>query len=366
PIIFVVHSMGGLVVADALHRAKDALDKYEEDVYHLTYAIAFLGTPHLGASLASWASVGAKFLYPLKRTNIPLVEVLKKRSEELRDIQRRFHLMLSKRATAFSQRSSDSPYPINLYCFFESEALKIVGKVVEEESAVLNGWGSASIHANHMGMTRFPHENDDGFRRVCGRLSVWVKELRALRSGQNSAQIAVQTSTMPGATQSSELEASKIQGVEPPTSVSAQIPPATALSPLQQHQHQQQQQQQYQPSPPPPQQAAEAPSETPDPGQEQPSELPDRPAQQGRGERPKQQPAYFPIGQPAREEKYPKKSKKNKSTGPTFNFNKPRGGQWQVAGGDINNRGRAFGGKASNVEDDSEEDDSSEESAGDD
>ncbi|EXJ74810.1 uncharacterized protein A1O5_01506 [Cladophialophora psammophila CBS 110553] len=361
PIIFVVHSMGGLVVADALHRAKDALDRYEEDVYHLTYAIAFLGTPHLGAELASWASVGAKFLYPFKRTNVRLVKVLETRSEELRDIQQRFHLMLRKRAMACSKQPSDSPYPIKLYCFYESEALKIVGKVVEEKSAVLSDWGSASIHANHMGMTRFPHENDDGFRRVCGRLSVWVKELRDRRSAQASAQIAVQTATMPGATQRSELEVSKTQGVEAPTSVSAQIPPATALSPLQQHH----QQQQYQPPRLPPQQAAEPPSETPDPGQEQPTELPDRPAQQGRGEHPKQQPAYFPIGQPVREKKHPKKSKKSQSSGPTFNFNGPRGGQWQVAGGDINNRGRAFGGKTSNVKGgDSKEDDSSEESAG--
>ncbi|KAK6371662.1 hypothetical protein LTS17_008914 [Exophiala oligosperma] len=336
--------MGGLVVADALHRAKDALDKYEEDVYHLTYAIAFLGTPHLGASLASWASVGAKFLYPLKRTNIPLVEVLEKRSEELRDIQRRFHLMLSKRATAFSQRSSDSPYPINLYCFFESEALKIVGKVVEEESAVLNGWGSASIHANHMGMTRFPHENDDGFRRRTNSSPDfhYAWGYAELRTG------GFQDPRRRGADLSVGSDTSSHCPVTTPTaSAAAAVPAVPSAAPTTQ-------------------QAAEAPSETPDPGQEQPSELPDRPAQQGRGERPKQQPAYFPIGQPAREEKYPKKSKKNKSTGPTFNFNKPRGGQWQVAGGDINNRGRAFGGKASNVEDDSEEDDSSEESAGDD
>lgn len=55
PIIFVAHSLGGLVVKQALIEARK--QSYEPDllnIYDSTHAIIFFGTPHRGSDLASW------------------------------------------------------------------------------------------------------------------------------------------------------------------------------------------------------------------------------------------------------------------------------------------------------------------------
>jgi hypothetical protein len=58
-IIFVAHSLGGLVVKQALIEAKKQADRDNHlyDVYVSTYAVIFLGTPHRGASPAHWGSI---------------------------------------------------------------------------------------------------------------------------------------------------------------------------------------------------------------------------------------------------------------------------------------------------------------------
>ena len=55
PIVFVAHSLGGLVVKQALIEARKQTDEADLlDVYDSTHAIIFFGTPHRGSDLASW------------------------------------------------------------------------------------------------------------------------------------------------------------------------------------------------------------------------------------------------------------------------------------------------------------------------
>ena len=55
PIVFVAHSLGGLVVKQALIEArKQTHDSDLQDVYDSTHGIIFFGTPHRGSDLASW------------------------------------------------------------------------------------------------------------------------------------------------------------------------------------------------------------------------------------------------------------------------------------------------------------------------
>jgi hypothetical protein len=57
PVIFVVHSMGGLVVKDMLVQALDQQgDLKWQRLANNTRGIAFLATPHLGADIANWAT----------------------------------------------------------------------------------------------------------------------------------------------------------------------------------------------------------------------------------------------------------------------------------------------------------------------
>ena len=54
-IVFVAHSLGGLVVKQALIEArKQTHDPELLDIYSSTYAIIFFGTPHRGSGFASW------------------------------------------------------------------------------------------------------------------------------------------------------------------------------------------------------------------------------------------------------------------------------------------------------------------------
>lgn len=56
PIVFVAHSLGGLVVKQALIEArKQTYEPDLRDIYSSTHAIIFFGTPHRGSDLASWS-----------------------------------------------------------------------------------------------------------------------------------------------------------------------------------------------------------------------------------------------------------------------------------------------------------------------
>ena len=59
PLLFVVHSLGGLVLKEALRRSWQA-QIYENDlrtVYYSTVAILFMGTPHRGSQYADWGII---------------------------------------------------------------------------------------------------------------------------------------------------------------------------------------------------------------------------------------------------------------------------------------------------------------------
>ena len=59
PLLFIVHSLGGLVLKEALRRSWQA-QIYENDlrsVYDSTVGIVFMGTPHRGSQYADWAII---------------------------------------------------------------------------------------------------------------------------------------------------------------------------------------------------------------------------------------------------------------------------------------------------------------------
>jgi hypothetical protein len=51
-IIFIAHSLGGLVTADAIYIFSGSADKHIQQVGTCTTAIAFLGIPHFGSDYA--------------------------------------------------------------------------------------------------------------------------------------------------------------------------------------------------------------------------------------------------------------------------------------------------------------------------
>lgn len=128
PIIFVVHSLGGIVCQDALLTCVNPSEEAQRDILLSTRGVAFLGTPHAGADLAKFAEAVVNIVRcsVIKKPNKNILKVLKKNSEVLAQIKDGFHIMVQRRL-------EDSPKtgvkPIRLHAFVEELDVAFLGRV---------------------------------------------------------------------------------------------------------------------------------------------------------------------------------------------------------------------------------------------
>ncbi|KAK5655837.1 hypothetical protein OQA88_5376 [Cercophora sp. LCS_1] len=170
PIIFVAHSLGGLVFEDAMLASRNSPEPHLQRVYESTVGVCFLGTPHCGTTLANWATVFGQISSTVKKINTDLLKVLEPESEVLARIQGDFHAMLRSRA--------DQGRPnLSITCFFEELPVKGVGEIVPKHSAILPAYNSIGIYANHMDMARFSDGEDPGYLSVSTELMRWVRAI---------------------------------------------------------------------------------------------------------------------------------------------------------------------------------------------
>ena len=120
-IIFVAHSLGGLVTEQALTHSKNSAEKHLNQIERCTTGIVFLGVPHCGSDLEAWATVGRRMVSILTRTNKDIVNILNPDSEMLHMVENNFHTILR-------QRKDD---PIEVTCFYEELAVKGIGEVAD-------------------------------------------------------------------------------------------------------------------------------------------------------------------------------------------------------------------------------------------
>jgi pimeloyl-ACP methyl ester carboxylesterase len=101
PIIFITHSLGGLVVKQILRRASDTRrkDAKAEAIFEQTRGIVFLATPHVGSGLANWI----KCLF--SQTSV-LVDDLKANNPHLRDLNDWYRNNLAENIPALEYRES--------------------------------------------------------------------------------------------------------------------------------------------------------------------------------------------------------------------------------------------------------------------
>ncbi|KAJ4245188.1 hypothetical protein NW757_010196 [Fusarium falciforme] len=171
PIIFVAHSLSGLVVEDGLLHSKNSAQLHLQDISKSTIGIAFLGTPHLGADLARWADLLKGFKVVLQDFNSNIVDVLRPESEVLARIQGDFHTMLR---VWKDQNNRD----LNITCFYEELGYRNIRPIVPMHSAILPAYNSIGIRQNHVTMTKFESKNDAGFQSVSSELWMWVAMIR--------------------------------------------------------------------------------------------------------------------------------------------------------------------------------------------
>ncbi|GFG21264.1 putative Pfs, NB-ARC and TPR domain protein (JCVI) [Aspergillus udagawae] len=172
PIIFVAHSLGGLVCKKAILGSRNNPDAHLRSIFDCTKGVIFMGTPHKGSWMADWAKISAGALGLVKSTNKPLLEILRTDNQLLEAIQVDFWSMI--------RELRENGRRLEVTCFFEELPLPVVGKVVSKDSATLEGYNLISIRANHRDMVRFSSTNDNGFKRLLGELDRWGSESRTL------------------------------------------------------------------------------------------------------------------------------------------------------------------------------------------
>lgn len=170
PIIFVAHSLGGLVCKKAILRSRNNPDAHLRNIFNCTKGMIFMGTPHKGSWMADWAKISAGALGLVKSTNKSLLEILRTDNQLLEAIQVDFWSMI--------RELRENGRSLEVTCFFEELPLPVVGKVVSKDSATLEGYNLMSISANHRDMVRFSSANDNGFKRLLGELNRWGSESR--------------------------------------------------------------------------------------------------------------------------------------------------------------------------------------------
>lgn len=174
PIIWVCHSLGGILVKRALLYSNDLKTSQHEDyrgIYVSTYGIIFLGTPHQGSDMGSWASM----LQAMSDAVVPkafwhsesvLLKTLKKDNETLQNINNHFLDIYQRFKIMFAH---------------ENHATDLKGTkmlVVDSQSASpqLPGVGYFAIEATHSGMCKFDSKNAPGYRTVATSIRDWVGE----------------------------------------------------------------------------------------------------------------------------------------------------------------------------------------------
>lgn len=167
PIIFIAHSLGGLVCEEALNLCSERQDLHT--ILSNTLGIIFMGTPHGGSNLANWGSTVAKYVNIFRGTNREVLGNLQPGSSDLLRAEEDFQHMLQR-----------DDIKLKIFCFYE--ALKMndtIGKIVERESAILPGYDNCSINADHRKMTKITGRADAGYGQVRGVLERWIKEFES-------------------------------------------------------------------------------------------------------------------------------------------------------------------------------------------
>ncbi|KAK4041974.1 ankyrin repeat domain-containing protein 50 [Parachaetomium inaequale] len=167
PILFVAHSLGGIVVKEALRRSRGckSTKAHLYNIFEATDGILFFGTPHGGAdprsSLHHILSVSAQVLGA--QVNQQIVNTLMPGAERLTELRDEFSVMCQEKSFL-------------VYSFQEEYGVTALfgKKVVEDRSSCLNNSileTKQFISSNHMDMCRFSGFQDQEYAKVAAALT---------------------------------------------------------------------------------------------------------------------------------------------------------------------------------------------------
>jgi hypothetical protein len=168
PLIFVAHSLGGIVVKDALQLSHSE-KTYLKEILPATVGICFLGTPHRGSATARMGKIAFE---------ISRIFLQKPATSVLRDLEVNSET-LDRIGKSFSQILADGRIKVHSF----AEELPTTGIMVVQTFSYSIGDAfetTGTIPSNHSNMTKFSSEKDIGFERVSKVLQRWEAEIQSL------------------------------------------------------------------------------------------------------------------------------------------------------------------------------------------
>lgn len=171
PIIFIAHSLGGIVVKEALTTNRPEY----RSIIQSTSSIVFLGTPHHGSELAGYLGIAknlAAWAQLEKRPRSELYVELKPFSDTIRSINSRF----TSPANRYIMRSFAEQKPMHLPPPLGSQL------IVPQGSALLGHPNElpVPVYSNHSTICKFESPEDDTYFSICQQL-VFLKDMAIKR-----------------------------------------------------------------------------------------------------------------------------------------------------------------------------------------
>jgi len=215
-IIWICHSLGGLVVKWALIEAQ--INLLYRSILESTVGIVFLGTPHQGSNAASFATILARIAERtlLVRPPTELLRTLTRDSDVLDQSWRQFPNICQH---------------IKICSFYETLTM---GRniIVERSSALTNmpGEEQCALNANHSDLCKFSDHNDQNFVVVCDAIKRFMR-----LTVTDAAVSAVETRPLPALPQSNPTASivsslSNPAALEQPVNQTDTIPPNPQLN----------------------------------------------------------------------------------------------------------------------------------------
>ncbi|KAG0124311.1 Alpha/Beta hydrolase protein [Tuber indicum] len=166
PIIFICHSLGGIVCKRSLVLSHE--QPMYQDILKSTHGIVFMGTPHRGSTIADWTKMFASIV------NNVLISTLM-RSDLLKDLQTNSRA-LQEITSSFKYRTSG----LQIVTFYEQEITAPLKKlVVDMDSAILDlpNERPVPVNANHRDICKFSHAKSEKYRPVWVAISDMVSSI---------------------------------------------------------------------------------------------------------------------------------------------------------------------------------------------
>ncbi|KAN0075952.1 NAD(P)-binding domain protein [Elaphomyces granulatus] len=184
PIIFIGHSLGGIVIKQALFQAK--IESQYQTISEATVGIIFLGTPHRGSEKASYGKVLANVATTvMHKPAQALIDALRANSDALMRLTTDFRFQLPQ---------------YQVCSFYEMKPMPIFSSlIVEKHSSLLEipGEDQVPVDANHEETCKFAYHDDAVYEKIFKRVRRMLKSVDTDNRENSNMQNALPYNELP-------------------------------------------------------------------------------------------------------------------------------------------------------------------------